>query len=371
MKPSLTTKRRSTSDFISHIRTARTSTSRGLSCGIKSIDKAINLIQPGQSIAVAASNKVGKSKWVREVFVLGPYLEEYIKRKEQGLEPKNIKGFYYSLESSIIEVMGDCTAYLCHKLYGSEFDKETILGRKVDNEGEPVRLTKEELEVVETCVVNYIEPLFGVYQGEQKVKDGIWDIITQPENPTGVWKELLTYAESIGEIKHQNYKTKNKQNKLITKKRISGFQYKEQKNVIVIIDDVRLLSKERGFNRKENIDKWCEYTIMLCELFKFTIVNIVHTNREEASLESLKYYGSEYYPTEDVTKDSGNIGERMKIVFTLLNPVKYKIKVHMGKNVSKYQNRYRSVHLVLSRDTPAPVHFQTKFKGEFSTFEYL
>lgn len=364
-------KKNSDSDFLKHIREARTSTVKGLSCGIKQIDKAINLIQPGQSIAVAASNKVGKSKWVREVFVLGTYIEEYIKRKDQGLEPRSMKGFYYSLESSVLEVMGDCTAYLCHRLYGTEIDKETILGRKVDPEGNPIRLSEEELYIVESCVINYVEPLFGIYKGETKVKEGIWDIITQPENPTGVWKELITYAEGIGEIKHETYKTKNKQNQVITKKRISGFKYKEEKNIIVVIDDVRLLSKERGFSQKENIDKWCEYTIMLCEVFKFTIVNIVHTNREEASLESLKYYGGEYYPTEDVTKDSGNIGERMKIVFTLLNPIKYKIKVHMGKNVSKFKGRYRSVHLVLSRDTPAPVHFQTEFLGQFSTFKYL
>lgn len=357
-------------DFLTVVREAQNKIS-GLTTGKRVIDKAINLIQPGQSIAVAASNKVGKSKWTREHFILGPYIKEVVERKEKGLEPKNIRGFYYSLESSLEEVIADVSAYLIYHFYGEKIEKEIILGRKVDDNGDRIELTEEQMDLVTLCTRDHIIPLFGQYINGKKVKEGIWHIITSPDNPTGVWKELMAYADTIGTIQKEKYKTKTEQGTVITKERITGFKYNEPTFVIVIIDDVRLLSGERGFSRKEIIDKWCEYTIDLCEKFKFTIVNIVHTNRKEGDLEALKYYGDKYFPTENDTKDSGNIGERMKIMFTLFNPVLYNIKMHFDRKVASYGGRYRSVHLVLSRDTQAPQTFQSEFFGDISSFNYL
>lgn len=358
-------------DFLKRVEEGQTNRVNGLSTGKLQIDKAINLIQPGQSIAVAASNKVGKSKWTREHFILGPYLKEVVERRDKGLEPRNITGFYYSLESSLDEVLADCCSYLIKHFYDVIIEKELILGRKVDDQGHKILLTEEQKQLVKIITSDHLVPLFGSYKNGKKVKDGIWHIITDSENPTGIWKELMAYADKIGKIIREDYEVKTDNNQILKKKRITGFEYKEKKFVLVIIDDVRLLSKERGFSQKENIDKWCEYTINLCEVFKFTIINIVHTNRKEGELEALKYYGEKYFPTENDTKDSGNIGERMKIMFTLFNPIMYNIKIHFNKRVESYGGRYRSVHLVLSRDTPAPQHFQTEFFGNHSSFNYI
>lgn len=358
-------------DFLTRVEEGQAPEINGLSTGKLLIDRSINLIQPGQSIAVAASNKVGKSKWTREHFVLGPYLKEVVERREKGLEPKNIRGFYYSLESSLDEVRADCCSYLIHYFYGVTVDKETILGRKIDDEGRKILLTEEERNLIKIVTIKHIIPLFGSYVNKKKVKDGIWHIVTDSENPTGIWKEMMAYADSIGTIIKEPYKVKTEQNTIITKKRIVGFEYNEPTYVLIVVDDVRLLSRERGYSQKENIDKWCEYTINLCEVFKFTIINIVHTNRKEGDLDALKYYGERYFPTENDTKDSGNIGERMKIMFTLFNPIMYNIKIHFNKRVESYGGRYRSVHLVLSRDTPAPQHFQSEFFGQNSSFNYI
>jgi hypothetical protein len=368
-------------NFIETFKKGKAGKNLGLSTGIPQLDEAIGGLQKKTSIGLAAAPKCGKTTLADFCFLLMPFLEAILKGTLD-----NIEWIYFSFEVDRINKEFKFAAFFMFHDYQIsgymykgkwyDMDSQYLLGKKIHREGsieERIPMTEEHENMLKEIYANRIVPLFGEYDKYGRViTPGKIKFITERDNPTGMDKYLRAHAKAHGEFVEESYVV-SEGDKLIPKKRVIGYTAKNpDKFTIIITDHIRKLRRERGFTMKENIDKWLEYTTDWRNLCEWTFINIVHSGRQLANVERLRYAGETIFPTADDTKDTGNIAEESTILMTLFNAndEKYNLKTHFGHDLSQYPN-YRSLHITESRDTECPAHVFLNMFGGVNVFEHI
>ena len=286
--------------------------------------------------------------------------------------------------------------FCCHFLYtdfglisytlpeGVTVDKKTVIpissaflmGQIQDDNGITVKVPEFMMDKIKTVYSNRIVPLMGEYAADGTlIKAGKILFIEKSENPTGIYKEILHFASFRGQFVYQKYMKGDKEEE----KLVSYIPNNPNEYVIIVLDTIRKVSKERGFSVKETVDKTIEYETYLRKLLGYTFVNIVHLNRDMADIDRLKFMGDLIYPQPELIKDSGNLSEESTHVFTLFNPndERYNLSTHFGlrikdSNKNELFPNLRTIHLVESRFVPYPQHFRVNMNGalkDFKTFK--
>lgn len=358
---------------------------RGLTTGIKKLDRAINGIQKYHSYGIAAAPKCGKTTFADYAFVIAPYLQM---EREGRLD--DIEWIYFSYEIERVSKEFKFAAFFMYYDYGIfkfEFNGEWypmtqdylegkqlyIKGR--DSKGEEILdfipIQPEHSDMLLQIYLKRIIPIFGEYDDDGKqIRPGKIRFIDNPENPTGMWKYCVDYARQNGTATMEKFTVKNAQGKDEEKEKISSYVEKNPKKfTIIVTDHVRKLVRERGFTMKENIDKWLEYSTMMRNKFGFTFINICHSNRGVSNVLRLQQAGDMIFPTSDDVKDTGNLAEESTVLMTLFNPndEKYNLERHMGVEL-KHHPSYRSLHITESRYTECPAHIQMNMFGNVNYF---
>jgi hypothetical protein len=305
---------------------------------------------------------------------------------------KDVDWIYYSFEIDRVQkefkLAGfffwhdhDLTAFRHYNGQTYEIGPDYLMGKLVDPKTkELVPVMDEHREILFKIYEDRIIPLFGEYDDNGiKLKRGRVDFIEQRDNPTGIRNYLLSYAREHGEFIEQKYIHVGENKKKEERARIVGYKpHDPDKTLIVILDHIRKMNKERGYTLKENMDKMVEYQVELRNWCKFIFVDIVHLNRSMSNIERIKYMKDCLYPNGDDVKDSGNISEEANYLITMFNPNddKYNLAKHFGLNLvgqggKLLYPKYRSIHLVDSRDTECPRHIQTNMFGNRNTFESI
>ena len=162
----------------------------------------------------------------------------------------------------------------------------------------------------------------------------IVEIIDGAENPTGIRNHIKKHALSNGKILKKSEFVKeyvpNDPN-LIT---------------IVLLDHIGKLKGERGFSKKQNIDKMSEYLGEARDFYGFSPVVISQFNRSLS--DSQRARNKELTPDPDDFKDTSNLYEDCDVALALFNPYKFKVYDHMDYRIGdlvnpKGFNRFRSV----------------------------
>lgn len=347
--------------------------------GLYNLGKVINQIQKGRIYGFAASPKVGKTTVVDYAFLINAYLDSL----KKGID-LHIK--YYSFEISRVEKEFNIAVYFMYNDYNIEYIKldegithkglniiplspDYLLGRLLDD-NENVIKVKENIKNILIGVYNkYILPMFGEYNkyGKQ-IKTGVIDFIEEKNNPTGIYKEWIKFAEKRG--KFITVPTIN------NKSRITGYNPDNPgEQVIIITDHLRKLIRERGFSLKETIDKYIEYSVDIKRWCKYTFAHIIHLNRSMTDESRIRHAGKMLYPNSDDVKDTGNLSEEADYMFTMFNPndERYRLKEHFDLKIRNNNNllypNLRTLHLVESRHTFYPQHFRTIMLGNLKTFK--
>ena len=246
-----------------------------------------------------------------------------------------------------------------------------LRGRMQDDQEKIIAVSPEIFELIKKVYIERIIPLFGEYSesGTQLTK-GFITFIEEKDNPTGIYKYLKRHAEKDGKFITTKYgKTE----------RITGYKPNNpNKYTIIVTDHLRKLIPERGFQMKQTVDKYIEYTVELRNWCSYTFVHIIHLNRGLSEVGRMREFGDMLFPGSDDIKDTGNLAEDADYVFTIFNPndQRYNLKKHFGQVIKDSKDNplfpnLRTIHLVESRHCEFPQHFRSNMFGGLKNFELL
>jgi hypothetical protein len=363
----------------------------GLPTGIKTIDIATGGVQKSAIYVVGAGPKVGKTTFTDFAFVLSPFLfllDEIKKGNPLGIE---IEWIYFSFEINRVKKEFKYITFFMFRDYGIttfnwknevyEISPTYLEGKMSDNEGCRIIPSEEHQRIVLEIYEERIIPLFGEYNenGEQ-IKKGLIRFVEVRDNPTGIRNYIGQYSAQEGTWNKSTYwetvtGTNGNEIKVQKERRESWKPNNPNKFTIIVLDHIRKLKDERGFTKKQLVDKMVEYQVELRNWCGFTFVDIIHLNRGLGDVTRLKYNNEFIYPTGDDIKETGNLSEEADYVFTMMNPndEKYGLTKHFGLQIKSSSNdeiypNYTSIHLVESRDTECPMHFKSIMKGNINSF---
>lgn len=349
--------------------------------GLMNVSKAINGVQRARIYGVAAAPKAGKSTFTDYAFVIQPYLYAI----EHGIP---IEWIYFSFELDRISKEFDIATYFLFHDFGIttitlpegvtkegksivHLSPDYLRGRLQDDKEQIITVSPAVFEALKVVYKTRIIPLFGEYTAEGKqISKGYIIFIEEKDNPTGLYKYLKRHAEKDGHFITTKYGDST---------RITGYKaYKPDKYTIVITDHLRKLIPERGWQMKQTVDKYIEYTVELRNWCGFTFAHIIHLNRGLTETGRMKEFGDMLFPTSDDIKDTGNLAEDADYVFTMFNPndQRYNLKKHFGTVIADGEGNpifpnLRTVHLVESRHCEFPQHFATNMMGGIKNFEQI
>lgn len=333
-----------TDPFLKEVDRGREGLNVGLKSGLPSLDKFTGNIQRKQIRLIGAQQKTGKTAYVDFTHIIAPYL----------LNPNDdIEWIYFSYEIDEISKKAKWAALFMQLKHGIYIDSSRILSRGEDN-----RLSDEEYELMLRVYAEDVLPLF------EKI-----NFIERKSNPTGIYKEVLSHATKNGEFEMTDYIDNDGKKRQYMK---SYAPTNPDKYNIIIIDHVGLVKKERGFSKKENLDKLSEYFVRLRNLLGFTFILVSQFNRDLSRVDTLKFGGNDLQPTVEHFKDSGNLAEDADMVIAIFNPHLYPhLDEHKGYMLETMENHYRSWHLLASRHTLAPASKALAMAGKTGFFKEL
>ena len=323
----------------------------GLASGLKKLDACTNSIQKESIDVWGGRPKSNKTTIVDYRYILSVYYP--------GIQ--NVKWIYFSYEISIDQKIAKFVAYFMRLKHGIRCSASYILSKGTD------RLSKEHKKMVDDIYQNEITELFGVFDehGRQTTK-GLIEFIEQRENPTGIRNYLLGYAKQTGTFIEEKY-TILVEGRKVPKTKVIGYTSTDNDlHTIIVLDHVGKVPTERGFSKKENIDKLSEYAVELRNYCKWTFVFVSQFNRGLGSIDRQKFSGNDLEPTIEDFKDTGNLAEDANLVFVIFNPTEYNHlagELYNDFNLSILGKRFRFIKLLLSRDTDSNLGFGVVVNG--------
>ena len=370
-------------NFIEEYKKGQTGGNKGLPMGpgLMNVAKAVNGVQRGRIYGIAAPPKAGKSTFTDYAFVVQPFL--YAVENNIAIE-----WIYFSFELDRVSKEFDFATYFLyhdHKVEsiklpeGIKKDGKTevglspdyLRGRMQDDEGKTIKVDAAIFELIKKVYIERVIPLFGEYDSNgNQVSKGYITFIEEKDNPTGLYKYLKKHAEKDGKFITQKYGKTN---------RITGYKPNNPgKYTIIVTDHLRKLLPERGFQMKQTVDKYIEYSVELRNWCGYTFAHIIHLNRGMTETGRMKEFGDMLFPGSDDIKDPGNLAEDADFIFTIFNPndQRYNLKKHFGTVIKDSRDNpifpnLRTVHLVESRHCEFPQHFRTNMFGGLKNFELI
>lgn len=376
-------------NFIEEFKYGQKGGNKGLSLGpgLENLSKAIGGLQRKMMIAIASAPKTGKSTLVDYGFIIHPWLSTLV----PGSEAVDLRFIYYSFEMDRITKEFDFAAHFMfidyniyqvqlpmgvthngnnHVLMSSDY----LRGRLQDDNGEIIKIDPMILEYLISIYERRIKVLFGEFdENGKQLTPGVIIFEENIENPTGLYNQMLDFAERRGTFTYRTY-TDSSGN---ARKRREGYTPNNPKELIVVVyDTVRKLERERNFSTKETVDKMLEYSTIIKKMCGYSFIPIIHLNRDLGSVNNLAFMKDRVYPAPEMIKDTGNISEEANHVITLFNPNddRFNLAQHFGLKIrddmgNKLYPFLRTIHLVESRQVVYPQHFRVNMYGNTKNFE--
>lgn len=370
-------------NFIEEYKKGQEGVNKGLYMGdgLLNISRRINGVQRSRIYSVASPPKTGKSTFVDEGFVMAPY--------DHSLQiGADVQWLYYSLEIDRVSKEFDFAArYLYHDYKNTHVNlpegvtkdgqrqlpmsPDYLRGRILDDENRVIKVSEPVFNALQETYERRIIPLFGEYDMKGGlIRPGKINTITRKNTADGIMAEIMNFAGTIGTFQRV---------RINGKEHITGYTpHNPEKYVIVIIDHMRKIIPQKGQTLKQAVDAMVANMVEMRNLLGFTFVPIIHTNRDLAKSDRIKFSKDELYPKAEDIKETGNLSEDSDYVFTMFNPNddRYSLNSHFGvplkdTNGNPLYPDLRTLHLVESRHCFYPLHFKVNMFGNLKTFGQL
>lgn len=334
--------------------------------GFNRLEKLIPGVEHGTYTIITANSGVGKSKLARSLYIHNPY--NYILNNPQyGIE---VSILYFCLEESRKKVV---MTEICKHIF-----KET---------GQIVSLKQLQSRGRYNSISRDLFPVIA--QAEEHIDNflQVVDIIDNIRNPTGIYKYVRDFALKIGTYYDKYGNPLNPQEiENIRRgvgedfKKISFYRKHNPKHyVIVVTDHISLLDAETvdgvRLNQHQTMGRFSnKYCLHMRDKFGFTVVNVQQQASDKERIET-NFRGETIAEKLEPSMDGlGNNKETQRdadIVVGLFGPNRYGIGEHLGFDIYKLKDHYRSYHLLKDRDGESNKKLSLFFNGAIDLFREM
>jgi len=269
---------------------------------------------------------------------------------------KTLKILAFPLEETDVKVEARLASWLLHKFTKGQcrISPKDLLS---SNNDKPV--PQEVLDIMNND--EYID-LLDFYTNSM--------IFSDESNPTGIYKECKKYALKNGKvIKRKEIRV----NIMGNEEYIDVFDHYEKDDpneiVLTLVDTLNLLNSEKGYNKKQTIDKMSEYGIFIRDTYLQSPLFIQQQNTSNESIENFKY--SRIRPTTSGLGDSTNPARDANITLSIFSPFKFGLKEYLGYSIDKFKDHFRTLEVLTNRDGELGGIVPLLFDGAVCNWEEL
>lgn len=309
-------------------------------------------IQRHESYLIGAPTGTGKSTLL-DLFVYDAF-DYYLENKDNMV--LHIDYFSFEMEKTNIIVKG-----ILRKLYR---DFGIILPRGLNeilSRGKN-RISDETYDKVKE-VMSYFEEL-----------EDVLHLYDTADNPTGIWRKSMENVNRLGKTEREavvdsegNHKTTEKGKPMY--RRVKYTPHHPKTYHIIAVDHIALAATERGYTKKQNIDKTSEYLLDLRKFYGCTPFVVQQLNYDIDSPDRIKTGRltpmlSDFGDSKYTTRDFPN-------VISLFNPADKDITAWKGLDLKAFQGNFVIADLLKCRYGRNNLQYPLWFKGPSSTFKEL
>lgn len=318
--------------------------------GFERLEQEIPGIEKSTYYIVTAGSGIGKSKFVRSLFVHHP-VNYVIENPEADIK---LKIFIFSLEESKQKVMlGEISKYLFSR-FGIRKSIKQLLFVGRHNE-------------VESHVVDKVEQARNKFEQFEKYVE-IHDNVRKPSE---MYSTVEAWLRENGHIEYKDIHVF--EDGQIRKKTVVDKYIPNHPNTycIVLTDHVKLMQGDRrGDTIKRTMDDWSSnYCLKLRDDFGCSVVNVQQQAAQQESIDNIKAKKTE--PSLSGLGEHKLTQQDADIVLGLYAPDRYELQQHRGYDISLLRDNYRSMLILKNRNGSANKSLAMYFDGAVDTFKEL
>lgn len=330
---------------ITEIDRGREGLNEGLPMGFKRLVEYLPNIQQGTYYLLGGATKAGKTTLADDCFLYNPY--DYLKAHPESNITLDIDYFSYEIEKKVKIVKG-----IARKLWwdhGIIADVNQILSRGNSH-----------------CEDGLYELILTYKQYFEDMEDMV-TIHDSVDNPTGIYKFLLNKAEKHGKVVKKNI-NKDPDGEPIW--RIDSYVPDNPNRYwIVMIDHIALMTNERGFSTKQNIDKMSQYLVHLRNVYN--IIPVVIQQLAFDSESDDRHKAGRLTPTIKDFGDSKYTTRDANVIMAVFDPARHNMERFQNYDIRRLKNTFRNIEIIANRDGEPNVNIGLNFIGPSGTFREL
>lgn len=355
-------------DFLEEVRDGMKGKYAGMSMQLPRMANFINDLQRRTYYLVGALPKSGKTAFIDKLFVLDPYIHEYSKGR-------NVKILYFSYEIALIEKMAKFCAHFMFNKYGlTDENGRPYSSSYVLSKGN-LKCSDKNYQIIEEIYHNEITGIFGKPNEDGSRSGGMVQFYEEPMNADAIKAEIISFAKGRGEFRKHEYVLTDRDGTKKPAFKYTGYTPNDPDEMVFYIVDHLGKIKVGKEGEKHEIDELSRHSVYIRNILNYSPVLVQQLNRNIDSVERQKFNGMDLGPSRTDFKNTGNPIEDANIVMALFNPFLYpQIAKHPGDNgwdMRNLRDRYKSWHLLESRDTGGGVTIPMFFLGEIGDFHEL
>lgn len=304
-------------------------------------------IEKHQVVTVTSFTKGGKSQFSSFVFLYYPLLFAY-----ENPDKVRVKILYFNLEETQERVVERFMSYLLYKTKGWRYSPSQL------------RSTKRVIpkEVMDTLENDY-KDIMDFF--ERNVT------FSTTGNPTGIYKECKQFMEERGTT---YYKTYVKKNEFGIEEEKQQFDYyvpnDPDEYVIIFIDHIGIIDREKSMTMKESMDKLSEYlSKYMRNRYHCTPIIVQQQSFESEGLTAR--INNQDSVTVSGLGDSKYTARDSNIVLALDSPFRTRKTFAEGYDITRFKDNIRFLKVLINRDGAMGGMCPLFFDGAVCNFEEL
>lgn len=246
-----------------------------------------------------------------------------------------VKVLYFNIEETKESII---TRFISWLLYTHTNGRYRLSPRDLMSSKNDTPLTDEVLEILESDEFTAKVDFFV---------DSI--IFSDESNPTGINKFCRNYLNEHGTVHTKPAKYRDE---LGIIRETQSFDYyvpnDPDEYVFAVVDTVNIISTEKGYTKKQAIDKLSEYFVLLRNNYGLSPIVIQQQNTDNEGIESVKFGRTR--PTTSGLGDSKYTAHDANIVMGIFSPYKFGLKEYLGYPIDILKDHFRTLEVLVNRN---------------------